>query len=361
MSQSVVEVGPATIRGAGALSAELAETALDCIDDDIALIDDRPVSVSDLWRDVLLAAGTSETTVLVLPTWWSAPRVARIREAAPVNATVLQRFQALSAEETVVELSHELVVIIRNGAIAAVIPRAGDVVEAVAAEIDPETAVLVDAPPGVDGAFLADELRARGIAAAVADQDWAVPQEPPAAVEWCAEMSACRRGGGIAVLAGTLAAAAAVWGAYVAGTRVPPPNGMPMTLLVEGRVGVSVPARWTVHRITSGPGSARVQVVSPSDEHAALHITQSPIPPEQTLQAAFDAQPDGVFVDLKTDDRRAGRPVITYREIRAGHTIEWVLIHDELRIGIGCQAAPGREQLVQGVCEEAIRSAHAVF
>jgi type VII secretion-associated protein (TIGR03931 family) len=142
-----------------------------------------------------------------------------------------------------------------------------------------------------------------------------------------------------------------------------------MTLLVEGRVGVMVPARWAVERITSGPGSARLQVVSPDDADVAVHITQSPLVPEQSLEqvgeslrTALREQPDGVFVDFNPSGRRAEQPVVTYREIRRDRHITWaVLVDKSLRIAIGCQSAPAREDAVRVVCEQAIQSAHAVF
>jgi len=144
---------------------------------------------------------------------------------------------------------------------------------------------------------------------------------------------------------------------------------MPMTLLVEGRVGVLVPAQWVVQRVTSGPGSARVQVVSPTDAGVAVHVTQSSLPPHQSrdalaesLRSALDHEPDGVFVDFNPADRRAGQLVVTYREVRAGHHIAWVVLFDEsLRIAIGCQSAPGHDEAVREACDQAIRSAHAVF
>jgi type VII secretion-associated protein (TIGR03931 family) len=141
-----------------------------------------------------------------------------------------------------------------------------------------------------------------------------------------------------------------------------------MTLLVEGRVGVMVPAQWVVQRVTSGPGSARVQIVSPTDADVALHITQSSLPSHQSheqvaeaLRDALSHEPDGVFVDFNPSDRRAGQPVVTYGEMRADHHIAWVvLVEESLRIAIGCQSAPGREEAVREVCDAAIRSAHAV-
>jgi len=54
--------------------------------------------------------------------------------------------------------------------------------------------------------------------------------------------------------------------------------------------------------------------------------------------------------------------VVTYREIRQDHHIAWIVLVDgSLRIAVGCQSAPGHEEAVREVCDEAIRSAHAVF
>ena len=50
MTEVVVEVGPATIRGPNNARSEWVCAALDCIDDEIALIDDCPVSVQEVWR-----------------------------------------------------------------------------------------------------------------------------------------------------------------------------------------------------------------------------------------------------------------------------------------------------------------------
>ncbi len=140
-----------------------------------------------------------------------------------------------------------------------------------------------------------------------------------------------------------------------------------MTLLVEGRVALKVPALWTVRRITSGPGSARVQVMAPDDSTGVL-VTQSQVREGETLTAtsatlrsALDDELAGVFSQFDPDDRRAGRPAATYRELRDGRQIDWaVFVDDTVRIAIGCQSAPGIEQAVRDVCEEAIRSAHAL-
>jgi type VII secretion-associated protein (TIGR03931 family) len=130
-----------------------------------------------------------------------------------------------------------------------------------------------------------------------------------------------------------------------------------------------VPAQWVVQRITSGPGSARVQVVSPTDADIAVRVTQSSLSPHQSheevaeaLLSALRHEPDGVFVDFNPSGRRAGQRVVTYREVRADRHIAWVVLVDEsLRIAIGCQSAPEQEETVREVCDQAIRSAHAVF
>ena len=173
------------------------------------------------------------------------------------------------------------------------------------------------------------------------------------------------------MLAGVAMTVAALCGGFAVRHEKPePPSvGMPMTMLVEGRVGVMVPARWAEQRIMTGPGSARVQVVSPSDADIVVHITQSSIPSHLTLAAMADTlrtalaeQPVGVFVDFNPADRRHDKPAVTYREMRAGHEVAWtVLTDDDVRIAIGCQSGPLRERLVRDACDQAIQSAHAVF
>ncbi len=312
--------------------------------------------------------------------------------AAATNVVVLQRTHVLARglstrAATVVEIAPEFVVVSKSEAVIVVVPRRGDpadVAGAVADEVGSSTAVLVDAPVGVGGAFalgtaIADRARAGGIAVSIADPDSALHGAALLRMHHHREATDVRDVGERsrlnrrrqAVLAGALLSVTALCGAFAMryDSGVPPPGEVPMTLLVEGRVGVKVPAQWTAQRITSGPGSARVQIVSPTDRETAVHITQSPTPPHQTqamaaqaLRAALDEQPDGVFVDFNPSDRRADRPVATYREIRAGHHIRWlVLVDDTVRIGIGCQSAPGREDQVRFACDQAVESAHAVF
>jgi len=141
----------------------------------------------------------------------------------------------------------------------------------------------------------------------------------------------------------------------------------PTTFLVEGRVALSVPAAWPVQRVVTGPGSARVQVTSPADPEVALHITQSPVAGEtlsgtaERLKRAIDAEPAGVFVDFNPSGSSAGRPSVTYREVRPGHHVRWtVLLDGPVRISVGCQSRPGDEDAVRDACEQAVRSAHAI-
>jgi type VII secretion-associated protein (TIGR03931 family) len=386
VTESIVEAGPALVRGPGAVDADLASAAIEYIDDHIALVADQPIPVEELWREVLLsAAGSSaETLVLVCPTWWAAARVERVCEVArsiAANVVALHRRSVLGTRlaRTVVEIAPELVVVWRK-ADTVVIHRRGSP-QAVAAVVANEvgTAVVVDAPAGVHGAgqlatALADQLHARRIAVSITDAD----SVRHAAAELRAgdrrdkdaegvrpSIRPGRRGAG--ALTGAVLSVAILCAAVAVRPDVPP--AVPMTLLVEGRVGVEIPASWTVQRITSGPGSARVQVISPTDPHTAVHITQSPIPPRQTqatvaesLRAALDQQPADVFVDFNPADRKADKSVVSYREVRPGHHIVWaVFIDDTVRIGIGCQSAPDRYHQVRYACDDAIRSAHAVF
>lgn len=147
----------------------------------------------------------------------------------------------------------------------------------------------------------------------------------------------------------------------------PEPAVPPSVFLVEGRLAVRVPPDWSVERILAGPGSRRVQVSVPADPGVALQITQA-YAPEATLadtaemlQRAISDQPDGVFADFRPVDAIAGRPAVTYREVRPGRTIRWaVLAAGAIRVAIGCQAPPGRESAIGPACEEAARSARDV-
>jgi len=111
-----------------------------------------------------------------------------------------------------------------------------------------------------------------------------------------------------------------------------------------------------------------VEVISPDDATAVL-VTQSQVREGERLadtaamlRNALDDQQDGIFSRFNPNDRRADRPAATYREVREGRQIDWtVFVDDTVRIAVGCESAPGREQAVQDICDEAIRSAHAVI
>jgi type VII secretion-associated protein (TIGR03931 family) len=378
VTRIVVEVGPTAVRGPNPADAQWVSAGIDDIDDELTLIDDRPVCVADVWRTIMhhVVGGAAEAIVLVCPTWWAASRVDRIRDAATGVANdvvVLRRAQALADRlETVIEIAPEFVVVSPPEGNMQVVSR-GDT-EAIMARIPTSTPVVVDSPEGVDGAcamVIVDRLRANGVAVTIADLDRVRrsvevprsqdhgPQAPPSR----------NRGRRVApVLAGTLLAAAVLCVGFAV-RQDRSTASMPMTLLVEGRVGVMVPAQWAVERITSGPGSARVQVVSPNDSGVAVHITQSSLATDESLEQvaeslriALSEQPEGVFVGFNPSDHRADKPVASYREVRPDHHIAWVVLTDKsLRIAIGCQSAPGHEHAVRAACDEAIRSAHAVF
>lgn len=386
---TVIEVGPTTVRGA---PAESAEVAVECIDDELAVLDDLPVAVDRLWHDVLSSAGGSaaDPVVLVCPTWWPEPRIARVTAAGAQafpdvsELRVLRRVEALRtgrgpAPTTVVEIAPELVVVQHEDDVH-VIARVGDparVARAVVVAAAGSTAVVIDAPADVDGATtlaaaITERLRPAGVPVSIADGAWpqrlSVTSVDHTPRRYRERRSAASESRGRAVLGGAGLCLATLCIASAVAAELPEQTsqGEPMTLLVEGRVGVTVPALWSVQRVVSGPGSARVQVVSPTDADTALHITQAPLVSSgslaETLRTALDEQPDGVFSDFDPDGSRGGKAVITYRETRQGHRVDWaVLVDHDVRIGIGCQSAPGHEETVRAACDAAIRSAHAVF
>lgn len=390
MTHVVVEIGPGTVRGLNEVPPELISVALESIDDDLALLDDRPVPVADVWRDVLCAAAGSDadTVVLVCPTWWPGYRIERIRMAALAVApevVVMRRASALrdgltGPPTTILEIDADFVVVSHAVAKAVVIQRRGADVDAVVSAVGESAAVLVDAPEGVEGAQLlgaviAHRWRAKGIAVRFAGED-AVRRavletrraEPAEDVD--VPLRVGRRHQWGAVLAGITSAVVLCAGLALRGSATDAPAGeVPMTLLVEGRVGVMVPAAWRVQRITAGPGSARVQIVSLTDDDVAINLTQSPRTPgvslamaAESLRTALSEEPGGVFVDFNPSDHRADRPAVTYREIRQDRRVEWVVfVEDGVRIAIGCQSAVGREEVVRDVCDRVIRTAHPVF
>jgi type VII secretion-associated protein (TIGR03931 family) len=408
VSVHMVEVGPAAVRhlccNAAGNDGELAGAALDSIDDPVALVDDRPVSVEALWRTVLSsrARGRAERAIVVHPSWWAPTRIGVIAAAAEVLADdvvlrprtwLLARAfasQCQDAMPVVVEIVECFVAV--SGATVVAHSRAGqsrDVAEAVVRSVleistGISAAVAIDAPSAVSGArtlamMISQSLRDHhGISAVHVDDsslkslaveilrgEGDTPEshqtEPPG--------PGCRpRRGPVLLSALLIAAMLGVLGMLRMGQPVAPSDDrVATTLLVEGNVAVEVPAQWPMQRIVYGPGSARIQVRSPADPEVALHVTQSRLAiatltaTAEALKQAIDAEPSGVFVDFNPAGTSVGRPAVTYREIRPGHDVHWIVLVDKLiRISIGCQNRPGHEDAVYSACERAVRSAHAV-
>lgn len=374
MSDVVVVVGPKAIVGRGPVNFDAATIALESVDDVLALVDDRVVSVDDLWRDVLGSAvdGPCEDVALICPSWWGSSRIARVVAAARhwCDAVVVHLRSEVLAAATVVELGPELVVVHADGR-RTVITRgshSADVVDAVVACVGGLAEVTVDVPSGTTllGANLARALRLRGVEVTMEDDRTladAVRGSPGSETDTAGRWRPTPRAVGVA------AAILTVGGLTVAGIGLDGRNAesTDVAWLVEGRVAVEVPAGWTVERITAGPGSARVQVVSPAGRSEAIQVTQSRVSETESLESTAEAltsaladQPGGVFVDFAAAGERANRSAVTYREVRSDRSVDWtVLLDGGVRIAIGCQGpvtGPGP----QAACDRAIRSAHAV-
>ncbi|MGV0801096.1 type VII secretion-associated protein, partial [Mycolicibacterium elephantis] len=215
---------------------------------------------------------------------------------------------------------------------ATVIARQGDatmVADAVVSAVGISPVALIDAPTGVadadrTAALIADRLRGNEIEVLFADE-YAVRRaasRSPQNVEVTPRVGIRRRNPRAAAVVGVASAAAVAIGgiAVHSGTDG---DSRTTTVLVEGRVGMVVPADWPVRHVTSGPGSARLQLTSPSHEGLALHLTQSTAGPDDgltgaanSLRAALDTENDGAFVDFNAAGQRAGRDAVTYREVR---------------------------------------------
>jgi type VII secretion-associated protein (TIGR03931 family) len=313
--------------------------------------------------------GPCAAAVLICPSWWPDTRVERIATAARGWATDVQvRRRAEALPSPSVEVAPDLVVVHADGRPRA-IARGSGVLDAVAAQLRGADAVAVDVPAGSEmfGAEVSRALRRLGAQVTVVDDRVLrrVPCAPRDDVHppvWRRVLPTPRA----AAVAVALLCAAALSVAAV-GTDAEPAGAGEAAWLVEGRIAVEVPAHWTVERITSGPGSARLQVVSPSDRSDAILVTQSGLPGSptleataETLRAALAQERDGVFTDFEDGGERARRPVVTYREIRADRRIDWtVLLDGGVRIAIGCQGTADRPAPA-AQCDRAIRSAHEV-
>ena len=380
LAAAVVEIGPAAVRRIAPSPAEadagMTAAALAGIDDPVVLLEERPVDTSGLWRRVIgsvLQPPPVRLTVVV-PSWWSRPRVSRVMDAAgaagaDVVAVPRSRVFAGSAAEDVVviEIADD-VIAVTAGDSTALLPRSCDPARVSNAAPDGPR-VVIDAPAGVTGV---DEAATRilaallsgGRAAEIVPIGAAVAATQPVSTPEVTRRSRFRP----AVVAG--AAVAVVMCAVGVATEHPQPAGGPSdatTELVEGRITVRVPAHWNVTRVTAGPGSRRVQVTAGGDHYAALHITQSYVPGEslgataELLQRELDRQPPGVFTDFRARDQRAGRAVVSYREVRGAREIGWVVLVDgATRIAIGCQGAAGSSDTVHEACDGAVRSAREI-
>lgn len=402
--RTMIATGPGSVRRLCCTTtgtADYGHIALSAIDDRTALVQGRAVRVDDLWRSTLRSLRCGDIGGQVLyPSWWPSARIDVVAAAAAVlgddvelrpRSWLLERASSARAAG-LVEIAEQLVAI-TFGAVVAVprIGAPGAVADEIVRRIDEigcvAATILIDVPSAVSGAatlaaMIGDRVRQHGgtpveiddagmarLASAAGRRTPAESPHPPATTETETGTGTVRQR---VRLLGWLSAAVVLLAAAVPamttlGRRGVVTEDAAAAVLVEGRVAVSVPADWLVQRVVAGPGSARVQVSSPSDLEVALHITQSAIADAalsataEQLRRAIDAEPAGVFVDFNPAGISAGRPAVLYREVRASHHVRWtVLVDGPLRISIGCQSRPGAERAVGPACEQAVRTAHAL-
>lgn len=376
---------------------QVERAALDGIDDPVALVDLRPVTVALLWRQALASVdcGSGQGVTVVYPSWWSSRRVEVIQSAAqtlvgdvemrPRSWLLTQAARADAA--TVIEITADFVVTTGDAVLVERRDRDAETVGGAVADSISSMAwtapatVVIDAAAAVPGAgtlaaVIAKALRNAKVADVLVVGETRLRRivgqldstgDRPGTSARRAFARSTRRTGVVAVL---VLAAGALLGVDARHRHAAPraESPFPTTFVVEGHVVLEVPARWPTRRIVAGPGSARVQITSPSVPDVALHVTQSRVAlpgldaTAEFLKTAIDQAPVGVFVDFNPKDHRAGRPVVTYREIRGGHEIRWAVWVDTLvRISIGCQNASGHPDAVSRECELAVRSARAVI
>ena len=376
---TVVEVGPAgvqVLRGPSAARPDeaMVSAVLDGIDDDVALFDERPVAVAELMRAVMssILGDSRDPVAIVHPSWWSRARIDLVvrslgatRKVVAVSRSEVAR--AAGQAGPVIEIAEECVAV--AGPRLRVFGRGNiESVAAVAAESGQPGDVLLDAPAGIAGSA----QTAEGLRVALAARGRSARDVDVAAIAGAVPVRRRARGLVATFLAvsGVLAALVLPDGREMVGAAVAtlrPDGGAPAPTavnLVEGRIVVEVPPHWNVERVRSGSGSRRVQVDSPTDADIALHITAAYTPGSTLARAAevlgdaVAAQTPGVFVGFRSAVEVAGRPAVTYREVRAGRVVDWsVVLSGSTRIGIGCQSAPDRTEVVRGACEQAIRTA----
>ncbi|MEB3067973.1 type VII secretion-associated protein [[Mycobacterium] vasticus] len=369
--RAVIEAGPTAIRRlcCGAAEPEGSGAALEWIDDPVALVDGQPSELPELLRSVMACPESPASIEIIHPSWWPARRVQLFTTAAEALAehVTTRPRSAVYDYAVVVEIADELVAVTGVGTVAE--PRIGaaeDVAEAVARRIGDQEAVVIDAPLRVGGAAALATMIAERLPGECRIVDELPVSAPPA--PQVPEPAGPARSGRRSWM--SPAAAAAALGVVALGLRThhDPAPAVALTYLVEGRVAVQVPAAWPVRRVAGGPGSPRTEVTSPIDPELVLHLTQAPAagetlaaiaePLQKALQLA-DAETPGVFIDFDPAGSRAGRPAVTYREVRSARQIDWtVLVDGPVRIGIGCQSGP--DDALRAVCEQAVRSARAV-
>ncbi|MGK2903746.1 MAG: type VII secretion-associated protein [Mycobacterium sp.] len=372
VTAAVLIIGPGSVHGPCTVSDEKVCAAIDAIDDDYTLLDERPVGVDALWASIITeAAGDSaQGLTLVVPGWWSDTRVGRIQRAAGQHRgeqVVVCRHDAYRTPPgCILEIAPDFVLCRSAGGPVSVTPRLGDVAAEAARSVTVGGPVLIDAPVGVAGAAalaatIAGHLGGCGREVRIVD-DPTLAAEVAARQESAVAVSPRRRGTVWALPMGALLTVGVLLGA---GRTVAPPGESPTTLITEGRVTVRIPADWQVQRITSGAGSARIQAFPHGGEIPAILLTQSSAAPDPAttaavLKAALEIQAPGVFTDFRQDDDRAGRTVLSYNEIRDGRAISWaVFVDGRTRIAIGCQQSRPGAETIRAHCDEAIRSAHA--
>ena len=358
--------------------AALVSIAVDGIDDPVALVDERPVAVADLWRSLISTSlGTCRDSVVVVhPSWWSQIRIDLVIEATTAvtsGGVVAMSRSALVRRrhpETglIIEIAGQLVAVCSDST-TRVLDCADpeSVVETVVALAESDV-VLLDAPRGIPGSAHTTAL----IRKALSRNGFTVCEEDIA--DFAADVVRPRRVGSasrvlLAVIA--IVAVMLVLGVAVGMTGRPPVASPPADqdrvtraeILVEGRIAVQIPSGWIAERVTGGPGSRRVQFSSAADADLALHVTQSYAPETTLAQAAavlrrrIAEQAPGAFVDFDPVDEVAGRPAVTYREIHPGRVIRWVVVLvGPTRIGIGCQSAQDRQDAIREPCDQAVRS-----
>ena len=338
-------------------------------EDAVALVDGRPVATAELWRTLLGRAPGPGPLVLVHPSWWPhamVDRVAGLAPGGPVSARTRAEVisAAMPAPVVVVEIAADRVAVSVGEVLRLFgVHNIGAIADAVSGLTRGAAAVAVDVPRGVPGAArtagaVQNALESLGVASRLV-QITAVAT----AAGGSGQPRASRRRTRVPVVVAAVALVALVVSGLVAmrpqaaQPAAPEPAPERWASLVEGRVTVRIPPDWAVRRVTSGAGSRRVEVSSPGDPEAVVHITQAYAPgttladAAEALGRAVAAGPAGVFTDFHPDDQVNGRPAVTYREIRPARTVRWTVVVDgATRISVGCQNAAK-------ACAEAVSSA----